>query len=280
MLTCVRHIEETTGMKRIIHAVVMALLLAPGVSWADDLRQQFNAGLEAYETGDYETACEIWLPLAERGDAEAQARLGDMFARGDGVFVSSSKSIRWYWACAEQGHDRAQFRIGSYYWVARDYAEAARWFLAAAEQGNKIAQYRLASMYKNGEGVAQNDFEAVRWYRSAAKQGWPNAEFNLGFMYYHGRGVRKNYASAARWYLVSAKKGVAIAQANLGRMYANGEGVIQDYSTAHMWLNIASREIFTDRDRERVEDLMAPEAIGEAQRRARICIQSGYEDCD
>ena len=48
-----RHIEETKGMKRVIHAVVMALLLVPGMLGANDLTQQFNAGLDAYNAGDY-----------------------------------------------------------------------------------------------------------------------------------------------------------------------------------------------------------------------------------
>lgn len=101
-------------------------------------------------------------------------------------------------------------------------------------------------MYGNGEGVLQDDVEAVRWYRLAAEQG-------------------------------DAK-----AQGNLGAMYANGEGVLQDNVIAHMWLNIASangdaqggekRDIITKR--------MTREQIADAQARARVCMASGYQDCE
>ena len=44
-------------------------------------------------------------------------------------------------------------------------------------------------MYRNGEGVPQDDVEAVRWYRLAADQGHYAAHHNLGRMYLTGRGV-------------------------------------------------------------------------------------------
>ena len=152
----------------------MALLLGPGMLWADD----FDAGYEATEAGDYETAYEIWLPLAELGDYAAQSNLGLMYSHGLGV--------------------------------SQDYAEAVRWYRLAAEQGNADAQY------------------------------------------------------------------------NLGLMYAYSKGVIQEYSTAHMWFNIAARNGDSDavNNRDLIADLMTPEAIAAAQSRARICIESGYQDCD
>ena len=161
-------------MKRIIRAVVMALLLAPGMLWADD----FDAGYEATEAGDYEKAYEIWLPLAELGDHAAQ--------------------------------------------------------------------------------------------------------FNLGLMYRRGLGVSQDYAKAVLWYRLAAEQGRTNAQNNLGRMYGLGNGVIQDYSTAHMWFNIAARNGYSRavNNRDVIADRMTPEAIAEAQSRARICIESDYQDCD
>jgi hypothetical protein len=46
--------------------------------WPDD-------GLAAYGRGDYATALQEWLPLAEQGDAVAQYNLGVMYANGWGV---------------------------------------------------------------------------------------------------------------------------------------------------------------------------------------------------
>ena len=129
---------------------------------------------------------------------------------------------------------------------AGDYATALREWKPLAEQGNVRAQSNLGVMYADGRGVAQNDTEAVRWYRLAAEQGVP------------------------------------LAQSNLSTMYYLGEGVTQDYVTAHMWANIAAAggEDTAAANRDIVASQMTAEAIAEAQRRARVCMESGYQDCD
>ncbi len=59
--------------------VGLFLMLAPPVL-AD-----FQAGLDAYDRGDYDTALKEFRPLAERGKAVAQWSLGIMYERG-GVY--------------------------------------------------------------------------------------------------------------------------------------------------------------------------------------------------
>ena len=44
-----------------------------------------QAGVDAYNRGDYETALKKFLPLAEQGDAAAQFNLGKMYRKGQGV---------------------------------------------------------------------------------------------------------------------------------------------------------------------------------------------------
>ena len=51
-----------------------------------------------------------------------------------------------------------------------DYATALREWTPLAEQGYASAQYNLGQMYRNGQGVPQNDKTAVKWYRLAAEQ--------------------------------------------------------------------------------------------------------------
>ena len=95
-------------------------------------------------------------------------------------------------------------------------------------------------------------------------------------------GMTQGNSAAAGRYRRSAEQGLTSAQTNLGGMYALGQGVAQDYVTAHMWLNIAasSGDADAQKIRDIVQDQMTPETIGEAHRRARVCINSGYEDCD
>ena len=74
---------------------------------------------------------------AQKGDAEAQASLGVMYAKGETV--------------------------------PQDFSEALRWFRMAAEQGNSKGQNAIRVMYANGQGVSQDFTEALRWYRLAAE---------------------------------------------------------------------------------------------------------------
>ena len=45
-----------------------------------------------------------------------------------------------------------------------------------AEQGHAVAQFNLGNMYREGDGVPQDDAEAVKRYRKAAEQGLTEAQ--------------------------------------------------------------------------------------------------------
>ena len=231
---------------RHILAMTLAVLLSAGASGAQD----FDAGVAAYDRGDYAAAHKEWRLFAEAGVAAAQVNLGIMYGRGEGV--------------------------------PQDKAEAARWFRLAADQGDAQAQFNLGVQYDNGEGVPQDKAEAVRWYRLAADQGDANAQLNLGFMYDNGDGVPQDKAEAVRWYRLAADQGDANAQTNLGVLYALGDGVLQDNIQAHMRANIGCA-LGSEKGcklRDYVAAEMTPADISEAQRRARVCMESDYKDCD
>jgi len=71
--------QERKGMtKFLLHIpLLVGLLLIPALGWAD-----FQAGLDAYEYGDFDTALTEFRPLAEQGIAEAQFYLGVMYTKG------------------------------------------------------------------------------------------------------------------------------------------------------------------------------------------------------
>ena len=48
-------------------------------------RAGFDDGLAAYDRGDYAAALTVWLPVAERGDADVQLRVGQMLRDRQGV---------------------------------------------------------------------------------------------------------------------------------------------------------------------------------------------------
>lgn len=116
--------------------------------------------------------------------------------------------VQWRQQQAEQGNADAQVRLGFLYaegqGVPQDYVLAAQWFRRAAEQGDAYAQFNRARRYAEGHGVSQNDAQAAEWYRPAAQQGYADSQYNLALLYADGQGVLQNYVQAYLWFNLAA----------------------------------------------------------------------------
>jgi len=156
-------------MRRIVSAL-MLLVLSSIPALAD-----YDAGLMAFNRGDFELALDEWRPLAEQGHARAQYQIGTMYANGNGVFISLREALKYYQASAEQGLPEAQhalaftYRVGN--GVPKNTTEAAKWYRLAAEAGIQEAQFHLGSFYGGGEGVPRDYIQAYKWFSLAAAQG-------------------------------------------------------------------------------------------------------------
>jgi uncharacterized protein len=96
----------------------------------------FEDGRAASNRGDYAAAIALVRPLAEGGDAKAQALLGFAYFKVHGV--------------------------------PQDDAEAAFWYRKAADQGYAWAQQNLGFEYGNGQGLPQDYILAHMWSNLAA----------------------------------------------------------------------------------------------------------------
>jgi len=70
---------------------------------ASTAEANFDAGLAAYESGDFETARAEWEESAVAGDAEAQFHLGKMLANGVGVRKDYITAYAWLRLAGEAG---------------------------------------------------------------------------------------------------------------------------------------------------------------------------------
>jgi len=150
-------------------ALIALLLLV-----AFPARANFQAALDAYNAGDYETAYREWLPLAEKNSPAAQFNIGLMFERGEGREQDFKPAIKWYLRAAENGFGRAQFRLGEIYEageaVEQDLVQARKWFTVAAQLRHPGASKRRKKVAKKmtpGE-IALGDMWA-REYRKGKK---------------------------------------------------------------------------------------------------------------
>jgi hypothetical protein len=117
-------------------------------------------------------------------------------------------------AAAERGEAQAQDRLGDSYEGRFNYSAAAEWFRKAAEQGVPHAQWRLGKMLLDGrpkfaEGsvpVPKAADEGLKWIFLAANQGLNGAQCDLGYFYEKGYGVKQDYVEAYKWYKLGTRK--------------------------------------------------------------------------
>ncbi len=273
-------------MRNVIKAALVAIVMALAVPVE---AQDFDAGIEAGQRGDYALALREFRPLATEGDAKAQFYLGYMYGKGQGVAQDYGEAANWYRKAAEQGFAKAQLFLGFMYaegqGVPQDYVPAHMWFNLAARQGYEDAtKYRgWVANRMTPEQISEAQKLAREWPNKSSSETIESAaagaprdtdavseaapDFEAGVAAYR----RGDYAVALSELRPLAEQGHASAQLALGVMYTNGEGVEQDYIQAHMWLNLAASqgEEGAIRYRDRVASLMTAEPIAEAEKLAR-----------
>jgi len=168
-------------------------------------------GYDALIKKDYVTAANEYRPLAERGDPEAQYRIGRMYEFGNGYPQDKAQGIAWIRKAAAQGHVDAEQELGVVYatgdGVKQDNAQAVAWFRKAAEQGNATAQYNLGLLYAKGQGVAIDYSQAVDWWRKSAARGNAEAQFKLAVVYHTGQGAPRDEVFALANATIAARNG-------------------------------------------------------------------------
>lgn len=83
--------------------------------------------------------------------------------------------VQSYQESAEKGDSDAQYKLGLLYLTGngalQDFAEAAKWLKLAAEQGYALAQYELGLIYRTGQGLAVDPIQSYMWLNLAAAAG-------------------------------------------------------------------------------------------------------------
>ena len=130
---------------------------------------EFEDGMAAYGREDYESAFQLWQPLAEQGDAPAQFNLGVMYSQSHGVPQDYVEAMKWYRRAAEQGYAPAQFNLGNMYneghGVPQDYVQAHMWLNLAASQGSDKGRRNrdLAAAKMTPDQIAEAQRLAREW---------------------------------------------------------------------------------------------------------------------
>ena len=166
---------------------------------------------------DYrDRAAEKLEQVAERGDAYAQYRMGQLYRDGPLLIPDNHKAKHWLSQAAKQGLPEAQYALGKLLlsddWEVRDPDEGIHWLKQAAENGSHFAAYRLGKEYLEGNAVNKDTSRAADWFTKSAEAGNQYAQYMLGKLYLMGQGLPRDQAQATVWFSRSAAQGNQYAQ--------------------------------------------------------------------
>ena len=212
---------------------------------------------------DYRTAYQLfWSAL---GDMDAEYMCGVCNERGHGTSVSLRDAVRYYTQAAQDGHAKAQARLGRFYFegvggVRRDAMLAVRWWREAAKNDVPDALYGLGQCHERGFGLPKDLKKAAEFYRKASEEGSDEAKaalarlenptsvkaespaklYDRGRKYQAGDGVTANDIEALRCFRDAAELGYAPAQCALAWCLLQGKGTARDASEAFAWFEKAA----------------------------------------
>lgn len=185
----------------------------------------------------FEEARVLLLAAAEKGEAEPQALLGQMYNAGWGVPVDYEQAFQWWSRAAEGGSTDAQWGLGLLYddgkGVIRDSKKAADLWSRAARRGNIKATLSLAYLYRDGRGdeFEQDLIECTRLFGIAAEAGEPIAQFNYGLRIHSGEGVPADPILGCAWIAVAAGSPRVQGTSYAGKMSAKRDKVWTELSS-------------------------------------------------
>lgn len=119
-----------------VAATALGLLIAQPV-YAD-----YSAGVAAYERNDYSRAYREFTQSAERGDADSQYMLGELYSKGRGVNQDFVAAHKWYNLAAARG---------------REGAAEARDALAGQMTGDQVARAQQEASRFHATGTASSE---------------------------------------------------------------------------------------------------------------------------
>lgn len=164
--------------------------------------------------------------------------MGYALSLADKAYHGDKSALEFLQSNAATKDSGAEFGLGEYYVLTKDYPQSVSWFQKSADQGFAGGYYALGVAYDSGLGVRQDYAQAMRLYLKATEL--PEAEMDIGVLYARGRGVKQDYPQAVGWYRKAADAGSVEADLALGSLYQTGTGVPQDDAQALQWYRKAA----------------------------------------
>lgn len=222
------HVTVMGGLRRALLGAGAVIALAGATGCAEGRATEtarvaastpYDTGLQAYRSGQYAQAIDIWRRFAVAGDVRSKHILGDVY---------SGKIL-------EGGGDAAAVPLEA---VKVDNIEALKWYTLAAYH-DFTAYQRPTAEEVNARILAEHRLPEIRARMSTAdvakaeklvsetfERGSPYDIYRLGDMYQRGAGVAKNNTKALTMFALAKARGVgeaSIAYENLEKLMTKAE---------------------------------------------------------
>jgi hypothetical protein len=210
--------SDWNGMRKLKSLSLSAVLIFGLASMAYAVQKEMrDVVAAALNKGDTTAAIKHLLPLAKRGDAEAQFMLVSVLQTRD-----QKQAIQWLAQAAANKYPAACHILGLMYLegngLPKNETEGHKWLRCAAQGGDAGAQVALGLIYRNGPNAIQDDREAAKWFRQAADQGHAEGQFRLAGMYRYGYGVKQDQAELVRLLRLAVAQGHTAASKALAEL--------------------------------------------------------------
>lgn len=210
------------------------------------------------------------VTLAENGDVESQATLGQLYLSGEYVDKNIEKAKYWLDKASLKGDINAKINLSYLYAnYLGDMDKGIELLKPLANKGDVDAMFNLAFLYEKTNRIK----EAIYWYKSLFEKGDADSKFNLALLMSKQKNVNpievvslledslKKKSSDDAKFLLSlfyldyeevrniekgmelltqvAEKGVALAEHKLGTIYEEGIVVPKNLQESKKWLSRA-----------------------------------------
>ena len=171
-------------MRKLLPIILLGLATTGCASdtTGSSLKNNFDAGVAAYDAGDYAKAYKIWSAIDD-DDIAAMRNVAMMRRQGLGTAKDPKGAEDMYLRAAEAGLPTAQADLADMLIRGEagppDFKRALPLLEAAAAANHPLAQYELAQFYEVGQQVPRNMAVARELYAAAASHGMKEAQARL-----------------------------------------------------------------------------------------------------
>ena len=141
-----------------------------GVDITNDKEAVFEKAISHYRNDEYKKSFPLFKYLAENGYEAAYGYLGLAYEFGEGVSKDEELMKSYYHKAIDAGYYWCAYRLGRYYYLNDNYAEAMNNYIKCGANENGFrseALYLVGNMHEKGIGTETNVSQAISFYRKS-----------------------------------------------------------------------------------------------------------------